>query len=161
MRASNAGKRPSLSSSRRLLMQLVVTQGGELLGLMLGSEGGNQLFQVTFHDVGQLVKRQVDAVIGHPPLGIVIRANAFGAISRTDQALALRRFFSLDFLLLLIFQACREHLHGLLAVTVLGTIVLTFHHHTGRQVSNTYGGIRLVDVLTTGTTGAEGINSKI
>ena len=42
---------------------------------------------------------------------------------------------------------------------MLRTIVLAFHHQAGRQVRNTYRRVRLVDVLTSGARGAEGVDA--
>src|SRR5690606_19147778 len=119
MRASSGGSALSCSSERRVATASVVTQRSQLLGLMLGTQCADQFVEVAFHDLTQLVQGEIDAVIGDPPLREVVGANAFGTVTGAHQALALRGFLRLRFLLLLVFQARGQHLHGFLAVAML------------------------------------------
>ena len=56
-------------------------QGGELLGLMLRHQRGNQFVEVAIHNGVDLVQGQIDAVIGDSPLGEIVGADALGAVA--------------------------------------------------------------------------------
>ena len=56
-------------------------------------------------------------------------------------------------------QARLQHLHGLSAVAMLRAIVLALHHDVGGDVRNTNSRIGFVNVLTTCTAGAIGVNA--
>src|SRR5262247_2597243 len=62
IRSPRAGCRWSCSSRGRF------GQCGELLGLVLGGEGVDDVVEVAIHDVVDLVERQVDAMVGHATL---------------------------------------------------------------------------------------------
>ena len=54
-----------------------------------------------------------------------------------------------------------QHLHRGVFVGMLGALILTANHRVGRYVSNTYGRVSRVYVLTTSTRGAVSINPQI
>src|SRR5664279_385140 len=64
-----------------LILLRAFAQLGQLLGLVFLRQRLGQLEQIAIHDRVDLVEREVDAVIGHPPLREVIRANALAAIA--------------------------------------------------------------------------------
>ena len=59
----------------------VVAQCGKQFGLVFGDQGARNLCEITFHDGTKFVERQVDPVVCQPPLGEVVSADAFGAIT--------------------------------------------------------------------------------
>ena len=65
------------------------------------------------------------------------------------------------FLLLEHIQLRLQHLHGLILVLELGSLVLALHHDSGRKVGNTDGGGRLVDVLSACAAASVGIDPQI
>ena len=72
---------------------------------------------------------------------------------------------SSDFLFLLFLLQLKElgpkHLQTLLAVLELGALILTLNHNSCRLMGHTNSGGSLIDVLTTGTRGAVGINTNL
>src|SRR3546814_4891729 len=69
-----------------------IVQMGEAVGLILGDQGLNHVFQPRpFKDFFQGVERQVDAVIGHAALRESRGANPFRSVARTDHRLARAR----------------------------------------------------------------------
>src|SRR5690606_21079342 len=86
--------------------------------------------------------------------------DALGAVAGTHQALALRRFLGLSFLLLLVLQAGRQHLHGFFPIAVLRAVVLTLHHEASWQVSDAHGRIGLVHVLPARATRSDRIDAQ-
>ena len=64
--------------------------GRQQLGLMLGDQRVDDLAQrFAFHHLGQIVERQIDAVIGDAALREIVGADALGAVARADLILAL------------------------------------------------------------------------
>ncbi len=72
---------------------ILVVQGRELIRLVLIDQRLHHLVEAAFEDFIELVQRQIDAVIGHATLWKVVGTNAFLAIARTHQELALLRLF--------------------------------------------------------------------
>ena len=64
-------------------------------------------------------------------------------------------------LLLQQIQLCFQHLHRFVFVHVLGTLILALYDNTSRNMGNTDSRIRLVNVLSTCSTGTVGINTDI
>ena len=54
-----------------------------------------------------------------------------------------------------------QHLHGFRTVAVLRAIILTLHHDAGGQVGDANCGIRLIDVLATGSACAIGVDTQV
>ena len=78
-------------SSRRCAL------GGELGGLMLGGQRIDQFAQgFAGHHLRQLIKRQVDAVIGDAVLREIVGADALAAVAGADLLAAIRRPRSVD-----------------------------------------------------------------
>ena len=65
------------------------------------------------------------------------------------------------FLLFEHIQLGLQHLHGLVLVHMLRTLILTGNHNTCGEMRDTDGGRRLVNVLTAGTTGTVSIDTDI
>src|SRR5574344_2725452 len=74
-------KRGSLDIDLQLFQQL---------GLAGGLQSVQHLAQVALHDVEQLVEREVDAVVGQPPLWKVVGADAVAAVAAAHQTLTQR-----------------------------------------------------------------------
>src|SRR5512145_2066006 len=69
----------------------VFRQRRELLGLMLGGELVEDLVEVPVHDGGDLVQREVDAVVRDAALREVVGPDPVGAVAAADEGLARRR----------------------------------------------------------------------
>src|SRR5690606_25951716 len=50
-------------------------QFGELVGLVFGQQGVDEVVQFTVHDGAQLVQRKLDAMVGHAAIRPVVGAN--------------------------------------------------------------------------------------
>ena len=55
---------------------------------MVGDQRVDDLVEIALHHPVELVERQVDAVVGHPPLRKIVGADALGAVARPDLQLA-------------------------------------------------------------------------
>ncbi len=77
------------------MRQWLVADRSELIGLMLTNEGLYDLVEVAFEDFRQFIKSQVDTVISHPALWIVVGSNAFRAITATDLQSSILGLFTL------------------------------------------------------------------
>ena len=51
---------------------------------MLGNQGVGDFFQVAVHHEIQFVQGEVDAVVGHAALGVVVGADAFAAVAAAN-----------------------------------------------------------------------------
>src|SRR5688572_2913395 len=67
---------------------------GELFGLVLVLQGIHELVELALHDVGQLVQREVDAVVGDAALREIVRADAFRAVAGAHLQLAVAGDFT-------------------------------------------------------------------
>src|SRR4051812_31247998 len=134
---------------------------GELLGLVLARERVDQLVELAVHDAVDLVKGEVDAVVGDAALRKVVGADARGAVARADERFARRGGLRLLLRELLVADARGEHRERFLAVLVLRARVLAFDDDPGRQVRYADGGFGLVDVLAAGARGAEGVDAQL
>jgi methyl-accepting chemotaxis protein len=122
-----------------------------------------QFGHVAVHDRRvDLVQRQVDAVVGDAALRKVVGADALGAVAAADQALARvrRSWLSRRAVCASLMRAAARR-HGLCLVAVLRAVVLAFDDDAGRQVRDAHRRIGLVDVLTAGTRGTEGVDAQI
>src|SRR5882672_2195544 len=102
----------------------LLRDGGELLGLMLGEQRLRQLREVAVHDVVDLVEREPDAVIGHPPLREIVGTDALRPVARADEGFARRGFLRLLLAQLFVLDARRQHGKRLFLVLVLRAPVL-------------------------------------
>src|SRR5690554_2802371 len=100
----------------------------QLFNLMGGNERLNYFIQVAIYNWVYLVKRQANAVIGHPALGEVVGADALTALTCSNLASPCLRLLPLCFFLQKVKKASPENLHGLLPVFVLGFFILTGHN---------------------------------
>src|SRR2546427_457192 len=115
-----------------------------------------QLRQVAVDDGIELIKRQVDAVIGEAVLREIVGADTFAAVARADLALALVGADFVKLLLLALEEPAAEDAHGPLEVFVLAALVLAldFHFLGGAAlVPDADGAFGLVDVLAPGAAG--------
>ena len=76
-------------------IRTLLGQRGELLRLVLCGQSRDDLLEITVHDSLKAIEREVDAVVGHAALRVIVRADSFGAVPRADQALALARLLGL------------------------------------------------------------------
>src|SRR4051794_9517697 len=92
--------------------------------LLVGLESCRELVQLALEDRIEVVRGQLDAVIGDPALAVVVRADLLGAVAGA----ALRAAVGGELGLLLgdraLVQARAKHAHRLLAVLQLGLLVL-------------------------------------
>ena len=100
-------------------------------------------------------------MIGQAALREVVGANAVAAVARANQALAQGGFFGFALFALFLLNTRLQHLQGLGLVAVLAAAVLALGHDARGQVHHAHGGVGLVDVLATGTAGAEGVDAQI
>ena len=119
------------------------------------------MVELSTDDLIQFIEREIDTVIGHPSLRVVIGADTLGTISTTNQQSARLCLLTLLLLQLGAHNPCLQYAHRTGTVLVLGTLILTLHHDARRQMGKSNRRIGLVDVLATGTRGAEGINFQI
>lgn len=73
-------------------VELCVSKRGELVRLVLVDQRFYDLLKMPFNDLIELVKRQVDAVVGDATLWEIVGPDAFTTIARTYQQ---STFFSL------------------------------------------------------------------
>src|SRR5690606_9763860 len=133
----------------------------KLLRLVLRAQRLDELVQLAVHDAIDLVEGEVDAVVGHPALRKVVRADALRAVTRADERLARGSGLRLLLAHLLVADSRRQHPERLLAVLVLRARVLALDHDPGGQVRHSDGRLRLVDVLAAGARGPEGVDAKL
>ena len=100
-------------------------------------------------------------MICHPALGEVIGADALVAHAGAHLAAAVLGDGVRLLLRLLLPEPGAEDLEGLLLVLKLAALILALHHHAGGDVGHTNGGGGLIDMLTAGAGGAEGVDSQI
>ena len=108
-------------------------------------QGGDHAVQIPFQDVAQTIEGEADPVL-ETPLGIVVGADALGAIPGAHQVAA-GTLLGGAVAFVPPPAGEREHRHRFGAVLVLGALVLALHHQPGGQVGDADGGVGLVDVL--------------
>src|SRR5262249_49217645 len=149
-RAAVARRRASPSPTWAASGVSRLLHGCELARVMLGDQSIDQLVERgAFQHLVELVQRQADAVIGDPPLGEIVGADALRAVARADLALALRGPRVGRLLALQLIEARAQHLHGKAAILMLRFLGRD-DDEAGRQVRDAHGGIRLIDVLAAG-----------
>ena len=100
-------------------------------------------------------------MVGDATLGEVVGADALVAHPAAHLAAALGGHFALLRLHLLLIQPRAEDLQGFFLILQLTPLILALHHHAGGQMGDADGGGGLVDVLSAGTGGAEGVDAQI
>ena len=85
---------------------IVVAEAGELFRLVLVHQRVYHLSKIALHDVIEFIQGQIDAVIGKPALGIVIGADALGAIPASDQGLTFSGLLRILLLLFGVINTC-------------------------------------------------------
>ncbi len=117
---------------------MLLAHGSELICLMLPSQRLNNGIKVALHNLIELVESQVDAMIGHASLRVVIGANSVRSIARPHQGAPLSGLRSCRLLLGRIEKLRLQQRHGSGSILMLRSFVLTFHHDAGRNVRQTY-----------------------
>src|SRR5437762_423600 len=133
----------------------------EALGLVVGTQGVHQRRELAVHDVGKLMQRQADAVIGHAILGKIVRADFFGAVAGFDLAAPLGHDGGLLLFLLHFIEARAKNAHGFGAIFNLRFLVLLRNDEPAGDMRDAYRRIRCVHGLAAGTGRAERINAQI
>ena len=132
----------------------------QLACLIVRDQSIDHFVDFTFDHPVELVERQVDPVVGHPPLREVIGSDPLGPIARADLALAVRRAFAVHLLALDVVEPGAQYLHRLGAVLVL-RLFRRRHDQPRRQVRDTHGRVGRVDVLAAGARRTIGIDAAI
>src|SRR5690606_1129424 len=109
----------------------------------------------------ELVQRQADAVVGHPPLREVVGTDALRTVAAADHRLTRFGFGAVGFVAHLLVKPRAQHLHRLVAVAVLAALVLHRDDDTAGDVGDAHGGIGGVDVLTAGTRRAVDVDPEV
>ena len=126
--------------------------------LICGDQGVDQLVQSTIEHSIQLIQSQSNAVVGHPALRKVISSNPSTAIPCANLTFSIGRDLRVLRFTLLLQQPAAKHPQRFIFVLVLTALILTFDYHTGWQMGYPDCRRGLVDVLSTGAGGTEGIN---
>ena len=100
-------------------------------------------------------------MVGEPVLRKVVGPDPLRPVARAHLALARIGALRRRLLTLRIEDAALENLHRPIAVLELRTLILTGHHGPGRKVGDAYRGVGPIDVLTTGTRGAVGVDLEV
>src|ERR1700728_4765471 len=129
---------------------------------MFGDQGVDDFAQgFTFHDLGQLVEREIDAVVGHAALRKIVGADAFGAVAGADLAAALGGTGGVLLLPLEVIESRTKYGERLGAIAMLRTVLLHHHHDPGGNVRHAHRGLGLVDVLAAGAAGAQRVDAQV
>ena len=100
-------------------------------------------------------------MVGHPPLGKIISANALRAVTTTDQ-ITTHITWRIDlFLHFFLLNFGYQHFHGFIAVGVLATLLLTLDHRACWNMGNTHRRVSFIDMLTTCPTGTISIDTQV
>ena len=100
-------------------------------------------------------------MVGHAALREVVGTVTVAAIAAAQQVTTRRCFRLLAFRHFGRVDTRTQHGQGFGFVFMLRTLVLTLHHNTGWQVSNTDSGIGGVNVLAARTRGAESVDAQV
>ena len=95
-------------------------------------------FHVTFHDLRELIKGQIDAVVAQSALGKVVGSNPVGAVATADEAFAGCGLFQRTLESVLFLYPSQEHLHGLGFVAVLRAVILALGDDACRQMGHAH-----------------------
>src|SRR5260221_10395077 len=98
------------------------------LSLLLGSEGIRELREVAAEHAVEVVRGQLDPVVGDPALGEVVGAHLLRALAAADLGLALGGDLRLLFGQLALIQPRPQHPHRPVLVLKLGLLVLHRDH---------------------------------
>src|SRR5438552_11138125 len=96
----------------------------ECAAAVVGRQRLGELVELALENLVELVRRELDAVIGQPVLGEVVRADLRAALARSDLGPAGRVELRALFGPLAFVQPCAQHAHRLLLVLKLGLLVL-------------------------------------
>src|SRR5205823_12055949 len=82
----------------------------QLLRLEVRDQRIDHHIEVPVHDLGKIVHGQADAVVRHAVLGVVVRADLFGAVAAADHSFARGGELGLALLALDVVEARLQHL---------------------------------------------------
>ena len=128
---------------------------------MLCCQRVGQFIQIAVHDSFQFVQGQIDPVIRNPTLRIIIGTNPLAPVPRSHQTFSRSSFFRLLLAYLGIPNPRNQHRHGLGAVFMLAAVILAFNYNPSRQVCNSDGRVRFIDMLASGAGSTKSINAKL
>src|SRR5438552_1839694 len=131
---------------------------GEQLRLMIGDERVDHLVEFAHHHSLELIKGEVDAVIGDPSLREIVGADAFRPVARADLRFSRLRPLFIRAATLQVVKPGPEYLHGARPVLVLRLFRL-HHHDAGGQMGDSHRRIGGVDVLAAGTGSAHCVDA--
>src|SRR5688572_2037589 len=151
----------SMAAERVRRMSGRLREARELLGLVLRRQRRGDLVELAIHHAVDLVKGEVDAVVGHAALRKVVCADSIRSIATADERLAGGGLLGGLLLRALRLDSRDEHAPGLLAVFVLAARILAFDHDSGWKMREAYRRIGLVDVLATGAACAVRVHANV
>src|SRR6185312_12742192 len=152
--APNEARRgPMVPATRALDTELLLDVGQH--------QAIDQLVQIAVQRPIQLVQREADAMVGHPILRKIVRADLGRPVARPHLRATHAR--PLRFLLRqpLIQQPRAQHLERLELVLQLRLLVLLAHDDSGRDVRDAHGGVGGVHALATRTRGPEHVDADV
>src|SRR5262245_14769101 len=152
-RASSSGaSRPAVRNARARLRRIAPTSmpsrlfGGEQRRLMLGHQRVDDLAQRLAGDhLRQLVEREVDAVVAHPPLGEIVGADALGAVAGADLAAPIGGALGIAPGALGVVELGAQQRQRLGAVAMLRPLLLHDDDDAARDMGETHRRFGLVD----------------
>src|SRR4030042_3520708 len=121
----------------------------------------NDLAQVAVEDTLEVVDRQVEAVVGHPGLGVIVGPDLFAPLPCPHLGAPVFGDLGVLFALGDVQEAGAEDAQRLLLVAVLRLLVLTGDHETGGSMGDADGGVVAVDVLAAWSRGSKGVNLQV
>src|SRR5439155_25135424 len=98
----------------------------------------------------ELVQRELDAVVAHAVLRIIVGSNLLAALAGADHPATLGGELRLLLLALDVEKAALQHLERLRLVLQLRALVLALDDEAGRLVLDLNGAVRRVDALPAG-----------
>src|SRR5438128_808537 len=109
-------------------------------------QGLDQFAQLAGNDGIELVKVQVNPVIGHPILWKIISADPLATVTGAYESPALEGALLVQLLLLHLVEPATQDAQGALVVLMLATLILALHFQAGGQVPDAHGALGLIDV---------------
>src|SRR5207253_6723267 len=100
-------------------------------GLVLLCQRLDEQVEIAVEHALQLMQREVDAVVGHPGLRIVVRADLLAAVAAAHHGAPGLLELRLSLRLFLVVEAGAQHAHRLGAVLDLRLLVLARDHEPG------------------------------
>src|SRR5215207_6813735 len=124
--------------------------GVEPAALLLVLQRRGELVELALEQLVEVVRRELDPVVGHAPLGEVVRADLLGPLAGPDLGRARRRLLRLLLGQLGLVEPRAQHLHRALAVLQLRLLVLHRDDDARRLVRDPHRRVGRVDRLAAG-----------